>query len=203
MFEVCLYEKGTDNLISSAKLTIKVTKRPDSKSKSSGTPHGGSRTAGWAGLAINSLPLIPIDRSHRQWEDMGWGNDQSKHGFSIRMVDGRLQIYYNKELPEFLNMLRVVDRYNLGGTLKDTYEVHLLAHAAMAVDNGGPPDVEALDEHNREQAEAYFAAVAKSLVLTAETEVTMTRKLTKAESEAGLVNKAAAVETRVVKKKSV
>lgn len=121
-------------------------------------------TTGEVEVPTRFLKPIPILRTDSMWFELGWP-DEGPVGFAIRR-DGGVHLYYNAEMPFYLDTKRDMSRRGLGDVFARNYEMHLITHAAIAL-NHDLPEEEAVSEEQQKRLRAYYHSVACTLCLAA------------------------------------
>jgi len=178
--------------ISTAELHIEVVAKPDDGKPGGKRKNGGddNNTETWVEEVFNILQPEPITReNHDTWTSLEWGNDVSKAGFALKKLGGQFHLFYNAEFPEFLDLKRCLEPFGLTDAFVDIFELNLVVHAAIALNNNDLPDEDSfidpsgragpsVDEQ-RDRIHAYYAAVVHSLAIASSQEVKMQREVNK------------------------
>lgn len=127
---------------------------------------------------------VPVRRSDGPWQALGWPLDPQRVGFSIRSVGGKIQLYYNREFPPFLDMKRKMSKRQLEEEFVRRYEMKLVLHTIFTL-NYDFVDEEEFTEEQKKRFRDLLCAAAESLALATKSELEIESRL-KSEDNAPL-----------------
>lgn len=129
-------------------------------------------------VEIPVVDPVPVKRSDsgNTWANLGWPNDPSRVGFSIRTVSGRVHLYYNAEFPPFLDMKHKMSKKSLEDEFVHRYELKLVLHTIFTL-NYDFVDEESFKEDQRILVRDLLCATAESLALATKSELEIESRL--------------------------
>jgi hypothetical protein len=105
-------------------------------------------------------------------------------GFSIRSVDGKIQLYYNAEFPPFLDLKHRMSKKSLESEFVRRYELKPVIHTMFSL-NYDFVDEDDFTEDQKKRVRNLLCATAESLALATKSELEIESRL-KSEDSAPL-----------------
>ena len=177
-------------------LPIEVVAKPPKKPKPTPTPEDGTPEPGsdrmvkvkirrrdLSEVDVPVIPPIPVRRDDPAWSTLGWPIDPSRVGFSIRLTNGRIQLYYNAEFPPFLDLRHKMSKKSLEEEFVRRYELKLVLHTIFSL-NYDFVDEDQFMEEQRKLLRNVLCATAESLALATKAELELEAKI-KSEEQGG------------------
>jgi hypothetical protein len=124
---------------------------------------------------MNPIP-VKRDEANSPWQSLGWPLDQSRVGFSIRSVGGKVLLYYNAEFPPFLELRHKMSKRSLEDEFVKRYRLKLVLHTIFTL-NYDFLDEEEFSEDQKKQVRNLLCATAESLALATKSELEIESKL--------------------------
>ncbi len=183
-----------------APLPVEVVEKPQSKPKPSGEKdHKEPNESGddsnvlkvkikkrdFTELEIPVVTPVPVTTKDPAWLTLAWPLDPQYVGFSIRAMQGKIQLYYNAEFPPFLELRRKVSKRRLEDAFVKRYELKLILHTIFTL-NYDFVDEEEFLEDQRKKVRNLLCAVAESLALASKSELEIESRLKIEEAGANL-----------------
>ena len=119
---------------------------------------------------------IPVKSTDNAWVTLGWPHDRRRVGFSIRSLEGRVQLYYNAEFPPFLDLRHKMSKKSLEEEFVRRYEMKLVLHTIFTL-NYDFVDEEEFPEEHRKWVRNLLCATAESLALATKAELEIESRL--------------------------
>ena len=127
-------------------------------------------------VEIPILQPIPVKQADPAWNTLGWPHDPSRVGFSIRSLNGKIQLYYNVEFPPFLDLRHRMSKKSLETEFVSRYELKLVIHTMFTL-NYDFVDEEEFVEEQRKRVRNLLCATAESLALATKSELEIESRL--------------------------
>jgi hypothetical protein len=127
-------------------------------------------------VEIPVVTPIPVTREDQAWLTLGWPHDPSRVGFSIRAIQGKVQLYYNAEFPPFLDLRHKMSKKSLEEEFVRRYELKLVLHTIFTL-NYDFVDEEEFPEEQKKRVRDLLCATAESLALATKSEIEIESRL--------------------------
>lgn len=155
--------KSPTGAILSSEIVVSVVEEPPKRQ----TPQKGGTERGEGPVRELHLqnPLIrpiPITRESDQWNNYDLQNE--KFGFIVVNENERDHLYYNAELPMFVEERKRFMKRGLGERFETLYRLHLALHAILSFNNAVQWDLNQFEDKDRVNYYRITSAISESLV---------------------------------------